>query len=176
MGQGALSKPAVQWWLSLYINSSRRGLQAPTLRTLGCAIARKYDYKSSKLYSQSSHGRSTRAFKMRHRRTSHIPPNAEKQGREEVSLAGRVSPEIAVRSGGWYSCRTSDKSDPAAWRFAHRPLPDGTRPCLESAGLGVVVSRRMLRAVDRPLGCIGCGVPLRLCVAEQVTSAARAGE
>ena len=32
----------------------RRRPQAPTLRTLGCAIARKYDYKSSSLYAQSS--------------------------------------------------------------------------------------------------------------------------
>ena len=31
----------------------RRRPQAPTLRTLGCAIARKYDYRSSALYSQS---------------------------------------------------------------------------------------------------------------------------
>jgi len=32
----------------------RRTPQAPTLRILGCANARKYDYKSSSLYSQSN--------------------------------------------------------------------------------------------------------------------------
>ena len=32
----------------------RRRSQAPTLRVLGCAIAREYDYKSSSLYSQST--------------------------------------------------------------------------------------------------------------------------
>ena len=32
----------------------RRTSQAPTLRVLGCANARKYDYKSSSLYAQSS--------------------------------------------------------------------------------------------------------------------------
>ena len=44
----------------------RRTPQAPTLRILGCANARKYDYKSSSLYSQSNHQRA--AVPLSHRK------------------------------------------------------------------------------------------------------------
>ena len=58
----------------------RRRPQAPTLRTLGCAIAQKYDSKSSALYSRSTlDGRDLRVSAARRarapvlRRVGHLP-------------------------------------------------------------------------------------------------------
>ena len=55
MGQGALSKPVVQWWLSL--NSSKSGLEARTRgrnRACACEVPKKTRDQVTKVWSDRS--------------------------------------------------------------------------------------------------------------------------
>jgi len=64
----------------------RRRPQAPTLRVLGCAIAREYDYKSSSLYAQST------AYINETKRTPGFPQNKVPWSRDKKPRPGVSTP------------------------------------------------------------------------------------
>ena len=107
----------------------RRRPQAPTLRTLGCAIAREYDYKSSALYSRSKLCCSHRSP----RRRTNPNPKVRKSGAvAKAALASMVLEEGTIRGGGEEgSVRWLQNA--ARTRFAVRMTAVG-RGCCEGCG------------------------------------------